>query len=81
MPHKAPPRPRQGPTAKTLLHLPAVWARLSKGTPDALTSLCSVDSLAYMLRRQRWMDLIVTFGAHAEAARLLHPRDERRERP
>lgn len=63
--------------AKQILHLPAVWAKLTKGTPDDLTKMKSAKSVAHMLRRQRWMDLLVVFGAQDEAAKLLHPRREK----
>ena len=65
--------------AKELIRLPEVWARLTKGTPDNLSQTKTAKSIAHMRRRQRWMDLLLTFGAQDEAARLLHPRRETRD--
>jgi hypothetical protein len=62
--------------AREALQLPEVWSRLTKGTPDNLTRMKTAKSIAHMLRRQRWMDLLVAFGATDEAANLLHPRRE-----
>ena len=61
--------------ARDVLRLPLVWERLTKGAPEKPVRL-KPKAVEHLLRRQRWMDLIVAFQATDAAASMLHPRRE-----